>query len=305
MIHILGAGAMGCLWAAHLNHSKPISFVSTKHKNSTSTSFSLVKSDENLTTNHELPMLAHNEVSSPIDTLLVCTKSFAACSALLQLKSKLSSQTKIILFQNGLGSQHELINAFPENPVIAAVTTEGANRKSVSQITHAGKGTTKLGLLNPENFDNAYAEEAVDTCYQELAGSGLELSKDEDIWQALWTKLVVNCAINPFTALLDCPNGEVRFHSLFNALWSELKQELTSLMNSAGYPVTEKKLESLVFDVMEKTGNNISSMLQDARNSRQTEINDINGFAWRYLESHQQKHGVNKKLWESVNALGH
>jgi ketopantoate reductase len=44
-------------------------------------------------------------------------------------------------------------------------------------------------------------------------------------------------------------------------------------------------------------------MLQDVRNQSPTEIDHINGFAYRYLKQHAQPYQTNKLLWESVNAL--
>ena len=309
MIHILGAGAMGCLWAAHLSHSNTVSFVSSRKQNSsqcsqnTSKQFSLVRPYEKTSSQYDIPILTLDERPKSIDTLLVCTKSYDTLSALKALKPKLSDQTKIILFQNGLGSQFDVLHDFPINTVFAAVSTEGANRKSDTKVIHAGLGSTQLGILNIPKHKQFNSPKTLETCYQLLATS-LSLQKHEDIWQALWTKLIINCAINPFTALLDCSNGELKQHSFFQTHWRALKKELVSLMAVSGNSLNEQAVEKLIFEVMDKTQDNISSMLQDVRNNKPTEIDHINGFAYRYLKKNQLSSSINKKLWESVNALG-
>jgi 2-dehydropantoate 2-reductase len=306
MIHILGAGSMGCLWAAHLSHSNTVCFISRNKTPRSSKQFTLHsplkrhQTHKKGTAHYQIPALSIQELSTQnqrnsIQILLVCTKSYDALSALLTLK--LSEQTIIILFQNGLGSQYDVIDAFPNNPIFAAVSTEGANKKSETEIIHAGVGETKLGVLSTAKH------KLLDACYQTLASSGLVVHKHPDIWQALWTKLIINCAINPFTALLDCPNGEIRQQELFKQHWPLLKYELSRLLSIANYPMHEAEVEHLVYDVMDKTHNNISSMLQDVRNQSPTEIDHINGFAYRYLKQHAQPYQTNKLLWESVNAL--
>ncbi|MFT6123628.1 MAG: 2-dehydropantoate 2-reductase [Oleiphilaceae bacterium] len=310
MIHILGAGSMGCLWAAHLSHSNTVCFVSRKPATNSSKQFILHKPYKRDASCYQIPSLTIKEIIqetihpttdqdslSSIDTLLVCTKSYDTLSALTELKPKLTVHTNIILFQNGLGSQYDIINAFPDNPIFAAVSTEGANRKSETEIIHAGVGETKLGLLTTSKPN------LLDACFQTLATSGLIVHKHPDIWQALWSKLIINCAINPFTALLDLPNGQIQHHDYFKKHWPTLKKELSQLLSIANYPMKEADIEQLVFDVMDKTQDNISSMLQDIRNQKPTEIDHINGFAYRYLKQHLQAHQINKLLWESVNAF--
>jgi len=302
MIHILGAGSMGCLWAAHLSHSNPVCFVSRKPTPHSNKQFILHKPYQQDASHYLIPSFSIQETTNQdkpitIHTLLVCTKSYDALSALTELKPKLSDHTIIILFQNGLGSQQDVINAFPDNPIFAAVSTEGANKKSDTEIIHAGIGETQLGLLNTSKHN------LLDTCHTTLVSSGLIVNKHPDIWQALWTKLIINCAINPFTALLDCSNGKLRQHDYFKQHWPSLKQELSSLLSIADYPKNEVEIEQLVFEVMGKTQHNISSMLQDIRNQRPTEVDHINGFAYRFLKQHSRPYQINKLLWESVNAL--
>ena len=305
MIHILGAGSMGCLWAAQLSYSNTVSFVSSREKHCSNKQsspntkhFSLLKPYKESTSQHNIPIINVDEISEPIETLLVCTKSHDALKALTNLESKLSEKTTIILFQNGLGSQFEIIEAFPDNAIFAAVSTEGVNRLSEKEVIHAGLGSTQLGALT----HSSPAKQ--ESTYQKLTSSGLSIKNQNDIWQALWTKLIINCAINPFTALINCPNGEIKQHPLFQENWPSLKGELANLMLIATYPLDKQKLEQIIFEVIENTQTNISSMLQDVRNHKNTEIDHINGFAYRYLKKHQCKHAINKKLWESVNALG-
>ena len=310
MIHILGAGAVGCLWAAHLstsNLSEPhdVCFVSSKAilAHNKTKHFTLIKPYDNSTSQFNIPILYKDDITTSIEILLVCTKSYDAFLALEQLRPKLNKHTTIILFQNGLGSQFDIIEAFPDNIILAAVSTEGANRNSHAEIIHAGQGLTQIGILNQADTEQENSKIALEACYQHLSSSGLKLQQHPDIWQALWTKLIINCAINPFTALLNCPNGEIQQHDLFQSLWLSLKSELMTLMRIAGYPLDKRKLEQLIFEVINNTQHNISSMLQDVRNNKPTEIDHINGFAYQFLAKNRQEHQANQQLWSAVNAL--
>jgi len=301
MIHILGAGAMGCLWAAHLQTSltpEQLCFISTRTPSQASVNFEIQSPF--------LPYInSHKQFTAPIrkslytpdktNIILLCTKSYDALPALQNLKNQIGSEVMFVLFQNGLGSQHQILKEFPNNPVFAAVTTEGVN-KTATQIVHAGQGTTSIGPLNKP----AQNQTSLKTCYDLLTHKGLEVKAEENIWPSLWKKLAINCAINPFTAVLNCPNGQLTHEMYFTSKWTLLRRELSNMLNAANVSSNEAELEELVFNVIESTKNNISSMLQDVRQNKQTEIEDINGFAFRYLKSQGLEYKTNEKLWNEV-----
>ena len=102
-------------------------------------------------------------------------------------------------------------------------------------------------------------------------------------------KLVINAMLNPLTAIFDCRNGELFEKGTIIKLMRVLLQEtaqvlqlLPEIQNSED-PHLEKRfstqeLELKVLDVAEKNAKNTSSMLQDVRAGKQTEIDYINGW---------------------------
>lgn len=314
-IHIMGAGAMGCLWAAHLhfgfkdNTDHNVSFIDGRARSGqtekksisfrlSSPFLSYVPDGSTLDFKFEQP----TTISKPLDCLLVCTKSYDALTGLKYLDELISEQTILILFQNGLGSQYDILQAFPNNPVFAAVTTEGANKTSKADVIHAGKGLTRIGALS-KAAENKTLREKLLSQLLPSADESLAIHFEANIWKALWHKLVINCAINPYTALLDCPNGDVHPSQLFQDEWPALRKELNDLLNAAHHPLPEDSIDSMVMDVMKKTRSNISSMLQDVRAKKRTEITDINGFAARFLSSHQRANKINSALEQAVLKL--
>lgn len=238
--------------------------------------------------------------SSPsIDLLLVMTKSGQTLAALRALRPSLKADCRIVLFQNGLGTQMQVLSEFNAFPLFAATTTEGANRQSRDLIVHAGRGTTAIGALNDIAARGTLLSEVVTL----LASSGLAVQAHPDIWQALWQKLVINCAINPFTALCDCRNGAVPDQPLFQSLWPQLRKELANCLALADYPESEQSIEHRVQAVIQSTAQNVSSMLQDVRAGRPTEIDAINGFVCEFLESRGYSSEANRALWRGVRQL--
>ena len=103
-------------------------------------------------------------------------------------------------------------------------------------------------------------------------------------------KLVGNAMINPLTVILRCENGKLLDHTPVTQLMDQLVKEAGPVIRKlAGpyvndevegdpEPLSDEHLMQTVVGLIHTTRGNTSSMLQDVRNGKQTEIDYINGF---------------------------
>ncbi|WP_286816528.1 ketopantoate reductase family protein [Marinobacter sp. UBA3607] len=293
MIAILGAGSMGRLWAATLPAGQ-VAFVPRpgQHPEPVHYRFQPIEGEPLSVT---VPWLQPGQ--SP-DLLLVTTKAGDTLEALTSALPSTPPSTPIVLFQNGLGSQQQVAETWPERPVLAASTTEGANRPQPGLTVHAGRGTTWLGALNPAG------QAHVEPVAQQLATSGLAVQPEPDILGRLWQKLVINAGINPFTALLDSPNGEILGQPFYLKWIDPLCQEISQLLDAAGQPSAAPEiLRETIEAVARKTAANTSSMRADMLAGRETEIDFINGYLARLGHRYNIAAPVNQMLTERVKQL--
>ena len=124
----------------------------------------------------------------------------------------------------------------------------------------------------------------------------------EDIQQAQWKKLAINCVINPISALENINNGEINIQVYQDKIKSIIS-EVVAVANKEGVVLTEHLLLNLVRDVAEGTAKNTSSMRADVLNKRRTEIDYINGYIDRLAKKHQLTTTVNSQLWLAVKTL--
>ena len=111
-----------------------------------------------------------------------------------------------------------------------------------------------------------------------------------ELRRAQLLKLVANAVINPLTVVLNCRNAQLLDHAsvrhLIQALVKEAGPVIRSLLppsqsadgESEMAAFSDEELLEYVLMVIRKTGPNTSSMLQDVRNGKKTEIDYINGF---------------------------
>jgi 2-dehydropantoate 2-reductase len=125
----------------------------------------------------------------------------------------------------------------------------------------------------------------------------------EDAQSLIWGKLVINAAINPLTALLRIPNGELLAHrsarDLMRALASEAAQVAEAEKVHLPFPDSVIAAEEVAI----KTAANHSSMLQDVLRGAPTEIDAICGAVVKAGQKHNIDTPVNWACWKLVSAL--
>lgn len=233
-----------------------------------------------------------------VKLLLVTTKAGNTLAALDAWLPRIPVGTPVVLFQNGLGSQQAVAERWRERPILAASTTEGANRPSPDVLVHAGAGDTWVGALTASAADHTAS------VVQQLAETGLRVHAEENILQRLWQKLVVNAGINPFTALLDCPNGDILSSALYQQNIEGLCSEISVLLEAeTSEAITPEVLRERIETVARSTASNTSSMRADVLTGRKTEIDFINGYLVQCGKRHGIATPVNQMLTERVQGL--
>ena len=276
--YILGAGAIGCLWAAYWRaENTPVVLIERQASTHSTVALSVADTTNVYpvgTTTPEL-LLKNN---TPIRQLFISTKAQHAEPALARLLPLISEDATILVVQNGL-AVFNLQQQLSKQRVFAGVTTDGAFRTAPLHVTHAGTGTTAIGALG---------KHATDSLLTLLPAQGLAIQQCDDIEKRLWHKFAINCAINPLTVKYQCNNGQLlvlpEASTELHALCQEI-QLITSHLKPADW---FKTLAADAQAVLEVTSNNINSMLQDVRKSRETEIGQLNSL----LSKIAKKHGI-------------
>lgn len=220
-----------------------------------------------------LPAEQVGAAGAPISYLLVTLKAYDVAPALAALKDRLAPGAVVVLLSNGMGYQEEAAASLHRCTVLPATTTQGAWRRDDGSIVRAGDGQLWLGHAAPLS-DATLAERLTAS----LAATGVECLWSEDIELKRWHKLAINAAINPLSALLNCRNGELLSEPDGPALMAGLCQETEQLMAALGMAQPPGELLARARFVAAQTAANYSSMCQDVRAGRETEIRYITGY---------------------------
>jgi 2-dehydropantoate 2-reductase len=136
-----------------------------------------------------------------------------------------------------------------------------------------------------------------------LLSANFDVRIVEDAQSLVWGKLVINSAINPLTALLRIPNGELLARPSAHEVMKELARETARVAYAEHIDLPFDDPVAAVEDVARRTAANNSSMLQDVLRGAITEIDAICGAVVHYGEIHHIPTPANWDCWKLVRAL--
>ena len=222
---------------------------------------------------------------------LVLVKAWQTERAAAQLRECLSDDGLAVSLQNGLGNRETLIRFLDDSRVGLGVTTLGATLLGPGRAGFGGDG-----LVSIETHPRLGPLEKL------LNGAGFRVDIVPDARVLVWSKLVVNSAINPLTALLGVPNGALLERAGARALMAGLANETAVVARALGVALPFADAVAAVEAVARRTAANHSSMLQDAQRGAQTEIDAICGAVVRAGEQAGVPTPLNRVMWQMLDA---
>ena len=294
-ILLVGTGALSTLFAARLSEAgHHVSMLGTwKDGLQSLNQFGARVSDPN---GHERSFQVH-ATDNPADLseirhAIVLVKSWQTKRVAEKLKRILAPDGIVLTLQNGLGNRETLARDLGAGRVALGITTTGATLLGPGLVKVGGEGTISLEQ-----------NQALGPLEAALRSSNFNLQVVPDARSLIWGKLVINAAINPLTAILRVPNGELLSHPWARKAMRALALEAADVAaaENVGLPF-DNPIEA-VEDVAYKTANNISSMFQDVRRGAPTEVDAINGAVTRRGEKRGIQTPYNRSCWQWVRSM--
>lgn len=288
-VAIVGRGVIGSLLAARCLR-KDINYVSlTRHAEVSKQRIKFLNGK-----NYQLAPPVMMETCQALPKLLIVpVKSYQVEEAVADCAHLLSPKHIIVLLHNGMGPQQRICQLYPNNTVLAA-TTSMAGYADGQAIVHVNKGQTDIGFMQ-----NHLSQKDTDKVVKLLTGLLPNPQWHDDIRLPLMTKLAINAVINPLTALHQVKNGEL-INPQYLKLANDVLKEVKLVAKKMDIPLKRSQLYDRLIEVIKDTRDNYSSMYQDIKFNRPTEINEINGFLVTQAEDLHLSVPRNKALLQAV-----
>jgi len=302
---VIGPGALGCLFAAKLSRTNEVWLLDHDVERAEQLMRSgLYLEEEGRQVWCAIRATADPELPGVADLALLCVKSHQIAEAVLAAEPALRQVELLLALPNGIGHLEVLADLCRGRCWGVGVTAQGATLAGTGQVIHRGEGLTKIGFSaggEVVKVGDPSPQKLLLAAADTLTQAGLPSEAVADIIPHLWGKLLVNVGINALTAIHDCPNGALLDSPRLVEMMTAAVQEAALLaarlgIELPGDPVARTK------EVCRATGANISSMLQDVRAGRRTEIEAINGAVVRMAKKLGMAVPLNAELLHQVRS---
>ncbi len=279
---IIGAGAIGSLYGAKLSNLNEVILTAREgHARKINKNGLKIIGLENKA--YKLKATTKIKELKDKTLILLATKVYDSENAIKNIKNLIKKDTIILCLQNGLYSEKVVKNIIGNKCLV------------LRAITNFGAAFLKPGVIQFNGSSYTAIEKSAKS--SEIASNfkqcGLNGYVSKNIRYDMWKKLILNCVLNPITAVLRIEN---------RGLVDERLNPLKKLIIDECLQVAKK--DGIVFDFdftkmideAIKNSKNISSMQQDLIKGKRTEIDYLNGGVAKLGKKYGIKCPVNEAL---------
>lgn len=272
-IAVLGAGALGSWFGGKLARcNTDVTLLTTNVAHVTAINQQgLTMRDKNREDNVTVRAMHPENFSEPVDLILLLTKSFQSHQALSTITSSLGKNTAILSLQNGLGNLEIISQFVPQAQILLGNTMMPVDKIAPGIVESHGSGVTWFSHLDSQT------EKLGSQLKESMVDAGLDVRIDPEIMQRIWHKVAFNAGMNAATALSNATPGTIGDSTGAMDLVIEVAAEAVTVAVSCGIQLDLNSVKETIESACREHRDHISSMRQDITDSRQTEVDAING----------------------------
>jgi 2-dehydropantoate 2-reductase len=271
-ILVLGAGAVGLPLAAKLSRVADVTAVTREPSASLISRDGLFISGAWGEETVKFQCVSEVKDGSDFDYILITSKSQDTLEICRQHK-ELIRDHETVSFQNGIGNE-ETISEFTDNVIGGVVMTGFVRAGNREVLVTANAGPMQIGRF-PKGCDAEVLH---------LGGimsrAGIPVETTDNIRGKLWAKNLINCSLNPLSAITGVTYGELRNPASWFII-DQMVREIYAVVRSEGVSLpwgdADAYLGYLNGALIPVMAGHRSSMLQDILHGRKTEIDFLNG----------------------------
>lgn len=276
-IAVIGAGAMGSLFAARLAAAEQnVSLVEVAGSQIAAIGdHGLRVSEENAENVLRIPIAPAADYSGPFDLLILFTKGMHTKAALEAARHLIGPQTWGMTVQNGVGNVEAMEAAIPRDRIVVGMTNWPSTVLAPGHIQVPGSGEVRIWSAS-----GAPSQRLEDICLA-LNDAQLNCVLDPSVEVAIWEKVAFNAALNSLAAITDMTVGEMSDRTEARQIAFAILAEALAVAKARGIEVDAERTRRAVEHAFQHHRQHKPSMLQDRLAGRPMEIDTITGAVWR------------------------
>lgn len=200
--------------------------------------------------------------------VFVLVKSQDTRTAIENAAPMIGDETVVVTLQNGY-TNYDTLREYADR-VVAGTTKWGARTLEPGVVVHDGQtGETAVG-----SHDQAAAAKAAEL----MNGAGIDTEIVDDPVANVWNKAFIAVGVKPIAALTHLTDGQISTFEDARVVMEGIVEEAAAVADAKGIDGLVEDPIAYVHDFCAANSDHVSSALEDVRNERRTELEDLNGY---------------------------
>jgi 2-dehydropantoate 2-reductase len=292
-IMMVGAGSVGGFFGAHLAKNNPhVSFLlRPKTMAAVKRNGLTIRSVSGTFTVRPQAASDPRELPGP-DLIILGVKAYDLDEVMAQIEPVLTDRTVILTLQNGIDTEDRIIARLNRDCVVGGVAFIYSKIAAPGVIDHYKKGAVAIGELMGHESERLLQIRDV------FSAAGIPCQLSKDIRRSKWEKMCWNCVFNPVTVLIDDKVSKALDHPEMMGVIRQIVGEIAAVSASLKVPLPADMPERVVKWTQEIRDIH-TSMYDDWKAGRQTEIRNLNG----YIVEQGRALGIPTPVNEALTAM--
>lgn len=292
---VVGAGSVGGYFGAHLARNNPnVAFLlRPRTRKAVAQNGLIIRSaiGESFTV-HPPAASDPKELPQP-DLIVLGIKAYDLEETMAQLEPVLKPDTVILTLQNGVTIEDTLRARFGRERIVGGVAFIYSRIVEPGVIEHYKKGLVTIGELMGMESPRI---QRIAALFRE---AGIPCYLTKDIRRAKWEKMCWNCVFNPLTVVLNDRVAKALDHLEFQPVITTIVREVSAVAMAAHRVPLDEDMPEKVVKWSQELRDIHTSMYDDWKAGRPTEIDDLNG----YITAKGREFAVPTPMNEMLTAL--
>jgi 2-dehydropantoate 2-reductase len=295
-ITIIGAGAMGAVYAALLHDTDPgcVSFAARGNRAQRLRLDGLVVNGKL----YKIPVIPPEENSEPADLIMVAVKNQHLAEAIRDMRDFVGPETIIISVMNGIDSEEQIGAVYGMDKVLYCVNLGIDALRQDNRVIYTTQGTLYFGEAT-----NPFPTKRVKRVQELFSKAGIVHETSLDMKRVLWRKFMINVGINQTSAVLGAPYVVFQNSGQARELMESAMREVIQLAQKAGVNLSEDDIRGFEPVLARLNPQGKTSMLQDVDAGRKTEVEMFAGRVITLGRQYNVPVPINQMLFDKTRAI--
>lgn len=237
------------------------------------------------------------EEAAPVDLVLFATKYTSFTEAIVSAGKLIGPHTILLSLLNGIVSEEDLARAYGTGNLLYCTVQGMDATKEGNHVSYQNIGYFAIGEKDGHVSDRVLAVKGL------LESAGIPCSVPEDILRHQWSKMMLNAGINQVTAVYNATYGEVILQQPLYQMMVDGMKEVQAIAAAEGVCLTDQDIQDWIALVKTLAPEGTTSMCQDVRAGRKTEVDLFAGTAIRLGKIHGIPTPVNQSFYDRIREI--